>query len=129
MSNENNVDFNITPEMINNLINRLNLDKSNENTSSNVDSTTSNDKIIENIENQNNSNEGTTNSFDFETILKIKNILETLNKKDDPRSNLLYSLKPYLRESKKKKLDQYVNLLKFTDITGIFKMSKGDINK
>ena len=30
--------------------------------------------------------------------------------KNDPRSNLLMSLKPYLKESRKKKVDQYVKL-------------------
>ena len=61
----------------------------------------------------------------FETILKLKSIMETLNKKDDPRSNLLYSLKPYLRESKQKKLDQYVNLFKIAQISNLFKNEKG----
>ena len=54
--------------------------------------------------------------------------METLNKKDDPRSNLLYSLKPYLRENRQKKLDQYVNLLKITQVTNLFKNEKGDEN-
>jgi hypothetical protein len=51
----------------------------------------------------------------------MKSIMEAMNKKDDPRANLLYSLKPYLRESKKAKLDQYVNLLKLTQIADIMK--------
>ena len=68
------------------------------------------------------------NNIDFETILKLKSIMETLNKKDDPRSKLLYSLKPYLRESKQKKLDQYVNLFKITQISNLFKNNKGDGN-
>ena len=51
--------------------------------------------------------------------------METLNQKDDPRSNLLYSLKPYLRESKQKKLDQYVNLFKITRLSNFFKNEKG----
>lgn len=32
------------------------------------------------------------------------------SKKDDPRSNLLLSLKPYLKESRQKKVDQYIKL-------------------
>ena len=31
---------------------------------------------------------------------------------DDPRANLLLSLKPYLKESRKHKVDQYVQFLK-----------------
>ena len=37
--------------------------------------------------------------------------MESMNSnKNDPRSNLLMSLKPYLKESRKKKVDQYVQL-------------------
>ncbi len=84
--------------------------------------------------NANNSNNGTNNSsngnFDFSqidmnTILKMKSVMEKLNTSNDPRSNLLYSLKPYLREEKKGKLDQYANLLNVAKIADIFK----DTNK
>lgn len=74
------------------------------------------------------SNNDFSSKIDFETILKIKSIMETLNKNDDPRSNLLYSLKPYLRESRQKKIDQYVNLLKITNLSGLFNFNKGDEN-
>ena len=50
------------------------------------------------------------------TILKMKSILENMNNKNDPRANLLYSLKPYLRDSKKNKVDQYVNMLNISKI-------------
>ena len=128
MSEENNVNFNITPEMINSLLGRLQTNNLNNQSNSNTSSSNSNHNN-ENTKRDNNLNENIVNNFDFDTILKMKDIIDTLNKKDDPRANLLYSLKPYLRESKKKKLDQYVNLLKFTDITGFFKMPKGDSNK
>ena len=128
MSEENNVNFNITPEMINSLLGRLQTNNLNNQSNSNTSGSNSNHNN-ENTKRDNNLNENIVDNFDFDTILKMKNIIDTLNKKDDPRANLLYSLKPYLRESKKKKLDQYVNLLKFTDITGFFKMPKGDSNK
>ena len=44
-----------------------------------------------------------------------------------PRNNLLYSLKPFLREEKKKKLDQYIkiaNLLKVLEILNSDDMRK-----
>ena len=44
-----------------------------------------------------------------------------MNNKNDPRTNLLYSLKPYLRDGKKEKLDQYVNLLNVSKIAEILK--------
>ena len=118
----NNNNLNITPEMISNLANML------KNNSAQNDSATS-DSFNQNDENSNNDNDSNSmNNIDFETILKLKSIMETLNKQDDPRSKLLYSLKPYLRESKRKKLDQYVNLFKITQISNLFKNNKGDGN-
>ena len=43
------------------------------------------------------------------------------NTKNDPRANLLASLKPYLRDSKKSQLDNYMNLLNVTKIAEIMK--------
>ena len=114
---ENQENLNITPEMISNLTNML---KSNNSETEKQTESNSN--------NTNKQQDSTFNNIDFESIMKIKSIMETLNKKDDPRSNLLYSLKPYLRESKQKKLDQYVNLLKITEISNLFKNGKGDGN-
>jgi hypothetical protein len=44
-----------------------------------------------------------------------------MNNSNNPRSNLLYSLKPYLRDSRKEKIDQYANLLNFAQIAELFK--------
>ena len=82
--------------------------------------------------NTNNTNQSNTNSnqnnFDFSqidmnTILKMKSVMDKLNTTNDPRSNLLYSLKPYLREEKKGKIDQYANLLNVAKIADLFKDS------
>jgi hypothetical protein len=107
-------DINISPDMINNLVNML----KNSSSSSNAD----------NNANPGNSNSASqnTSSIDIETIMKIKSIMETLNNKDDPKSNLLYSLKPYLRKSKQDKLDQYINILKISQVANLFKTEKGD---
>lgn len=49
--------------------------------------------------------------IDINTILKLKKVMDSMNsKKDDPRSRLLLSLKPYLKESRRKKVDQYIQL-------------------
>lgn len=74
---------------------------------------------------------GNTGNFDFNnidmnTILKMKSIVEKMNSSNDPRSNLLYSLKPYLREERKGKVDQYANLLNFAKIAELL---KNDNNK
>lgn len=117
-SNQDTSNFNITPEMINNLTNIL------QNNSS--DNSQDNSQGKNASFNESDSSAFNSSNIDFETIMKIKSIMETLNKKDDPRSNLLYSLKPYLRESRQKKLDQYVNLFKITQVTNLFKNEKGD---
>ena len=75
----------------------------------------------------NSSNNATSNgNFDFSkldmnTILKMKSVMEKLNNSNDPRSNLLHSLKPYLREEKRGKVDQYANLLNVAKIADLFK--------
>lgn len=49
--------------------------------------------------------------FDIATIMKMKNIIDSMkSNRDDPRSNLLKSLKPYLKESRKEKVDQYIQI-------------------
>lgn len=63
-----------------------------------------------------NKTSGFDTNFDINTILKMKNIIDKMNVKDDPRSNLLRSLKPYLRDSRKNKLDQYVNFMKMANV-------------
>ena len=107
----NNTDLNnilnqVSPEMINNLGNILN---SNSSGSS-----------------QGNSQPNNFN-LDMNTIMKMKSIMENMNNKNDPRANLLYSLKPYLRDSKKDKLDQYVNLLNVSKIAEL--MNKNNNNE
>ena len=87
----------VSPEMLNNLGSMLNSN---------------------NQSNQNSSQSGNFN-LDMNTIMKMKSIMENMNNKNDPRANLLYSLKPYLRDSKKDKLDQYVNLLNVSKIADL----------
>ena len=116
--------LNITPEMIGNLANIL---KSNSQDNSSANSSSSNANSSSNSDNSENNNSSFASNIDFETILKIKTIMETLNKKDDPRSNLLYSLKPYLRESRQTKLDQYMKLLNIAPLLEMFK-DDGDKN-
>ena len=56
-------------------------------------------------------NENSTPDIDMGTILKLKQVMDSMNSnKDDPRTNLLLSLKPYLKDSRKQKVDQYIKL-------------------
>lgn len=96
---------------------------SNNNEQSSNSSSDNNNDRNSNSENQNFND--FASSFDIGTIMKMKGIIDSLNKKDDPRANLLYSLKPYLRDSKKSKLDQYVNLLNMGKIADVLKKEGG----
>ena len=113
MSNNgsNNMDINnilsqVSPEMLNNFSNMM---SSNNQSSPNSTATNSNNFNI-----------------DMNTIMKMKSVMDNMNSKNDPRANLLYSLKPYLRDSKKNKLDQYVNMLNISKIAGMMNKNKDD---
>ena len=104
----NNILSQVSPEMINNLGNMLN---SNSSGSSQGNSQSNNFNL------------------DMNTIMKMKSIMENMNNKNDPRANLLYSLKPYLRDSKKDKLDQYVNLLNVSKIAELMNKNNNNDDK
>ena len=129
----------ISPEMIENFSKMLNSNNfetsTNSNNSANFNSSNSNNNNNSNNNSNNNNNQNKNNSngsgFDFNnidmnTILKMKSAMEKMNNKNDPRSNLLYSLKPYLRQNRQEKLDQYVNLLNFSKIADMLKNDKKD---
>ncbi len=91
-------------------------------------------EILENFQ-ANSSNENTKNSeadtcqFDADTLLKIQKLLKLL--KSESNSNdeqLLRSLKPYLRDSKKTKIDQYIKLLHILKLFENFQEMGGNIN-
>lgn len=123
--------INISPDMINNLVDMLknsSSSKSQSSTSKSPSGESNSDGIdsrgiFSDFKSSVNSSEN--KNFDIETIMKIKSIMDTLNKKDDPKSNLLYSLKPYLRKSKQEKLDQYVNILKISEVANLFNKNQG----
>lgn len=68
-----------------------------------------------------------SSSIDINTILKMKSIMDKMgNPKNDPRANLLLSLKPYLKESRKAKVEQYVGLLNMTKIMDVLHENGGE---
>lgn len=110
----------ISPEMVNNLMGMLGTNSSsNEQTGNNYSENTYNN----NAQNTNNSN---SSNIDFETIMKMKSIIDKMNIKDDPRSNLLESLKPYLKESRRGKVDQYIQLMNISRVIEVFPFMGGD---
>ena len=72
----------------------------------------------------------TNNNFempDMETIMKISQIMKAMNSSENNAStNLLYSLKPFLRKSKQDKVEQYIKMLKLSSVISEF--NKGNNN-
>lgn len=142
-------EVNITPDMIENLVNMLkNNTGNNSEQSGNSDGehsfgqsknssddnsfrqsdSSSNKNSFEESDNSNRSSGSdfkfdgfNLGNLDFETIMKLKSVMDSMNSNNNPDSQLLYSLKPYLRKSRQDKLDQYINLLKISKVAGIFK--------
>ncbi len=89
--------------------------------------------IINNFNNSNNSSSNSSNTdnnsfdIDVDTLLKIKQVMDSINsQKPDPRTNLLLSLKPYLKESRQKKVDQYIKLFNMEKVFEKFNSLGGD---
>lgn len=120
----------ISPEMIQQFSSLLQ-NSNNQNNTNNINNSTQNNtqnNIQSNNQstspNTNTSNENQNSQFggiDIGTIMKMSSAFGKMNNTNDPRANLLNSLKPYLRDTKKDKLDNYVNLLNMTKIADILK--------
>lgn len=88
-----------------------------------------------NNENQNNNYDSNNNfNLDFETIMKMKRAMDIFNSsKNSPEANLLLSLKPYLNNNRKQKLDQYMQFLNISKVLEAFNNNGGvnnnDISK
>lgn len=65
-------------------------------------------------------------NFDIDTIIKFKSIFEQINCNNNPRNSLLRSLKPYLRNERKEKLEQYIKIANILGVISILNESNGD---
>lgn len=71
----------------------------------------------------NNDSENSNDNFQFDinTILKIKDIINSLNNNQHgPRNQLLNALKPYLQDTKKEKLEQYIKIANLLSVLDSF---------
>ena len=116
--------MNLNNDMLNNLKNMLGEDKVNDALSQiSPDMIDNFSKMMSNNSSNSNSSETSDNSndFDVETLMKMKSVIEKMNHNgNDPRSNLLNSLKPYLSESRKENIDKYANMLKMANLASLF---------
>ena len=69
-----------------------------------------------------------TKSFiDLDTMLKMKSVIDSMNQQqNDPRTNLLKSLKPYLKPSRKEKVEQYIKLFSMGKVFEVLNPMGGD---
>jgi len=119
---------NISPDMVNNLFNMINNSENKNNSSTTQSNNMSNTNNINNSNNSNLNNSQINSNIDFETIMKMKTIIDKMNTKDDPRSNLLQSLKPYLKDSRRSKVDQYIQLMNMSKVMDVFPFMGGGKN-
>lgn len=104
---------NISPEMIQNFSKILSKQEENQNNQINTE---------KNTESKTENNNFDFNNLDMNTVMKMTSAINKMkDTKNDPRANLLNSLKPYLRDSKKGQLDNYMNLLNVAKIAEIMK--------
>ena len=90
--------------------------------------------MFNNSQNNNQTSDSSNNSnpsnIDIDMLLKMKSIMDKMNNnKNDPRSNLLLSLKPYLKESRKNKVEQYIQLFNMSKIIEAFNQTGGENSK
>lgn len=123
-----------TSDNLKNILN--NFSSSNDSINSNNQSSTnvqtdSTEKDSYNNSNSDNSRSGSENfNFDINTVLKLKSAMDAMNNsKNDSRSQLLLSLKPYLRDSKKEKIDQYIKLLNVANVIQVMNPTGGENKK
>ena len=82
-----------------------------------------------NFQEDNTSNNNNNFNIDFETIMKMKTVMDKFNStKNSPEANLLLSLKPYLNNNRKQKLDQYMQFLNITKVLEAFNPNGGENN-
>ena len=120
---------NISPDMMNNLFNMFNNSNTQNTNTDNTNYSSSNPQ--DNNSDFTYSNQSTSNNsgIDIEMIMKMKTIIDKMNTKDDPRSNLLQSLKPYLKDSRKSKVDQYIQLMNMSKVMDVFPFMGGGKTK
>lgn len=138
----NNEDMSDIIQKLSSLMNQSNNESNNNSANENdvsSDSNVFNEDTLKNLMNQfassnqsentiNNTNNDNSFNFDMNTILKMKNVMDKMNSnKNDPRANLLLSLKPYLNDGRKEKLDQYMQFLNISKVIEAFN-SEGGVN-
>ena len=117
----------IPPDALNNFSKMMNGNTNSDESSNSTSQTSKTNNTADSSSNSSNNNFDFS-KIDMNTMMKMKSIMEKMNHNSDPRSNLLQSLKPYLRDEKKSKLDQYANLLNMANLMELFNPNNGKEN-
>ena len=124
---------NSSNDNLNNSYRDISSDSKNSANIGNIDFSNINIDAIKNILGHNSNSDSKKNNdsssfnIDINTMLKMKSIIDAMNsQKDDPRANLLKSLKPYLKESRKEKVDQYIKIFSMEKVFEQFNPLGGD---
>ena len=118
----NSMQTNNTQNTSNSSESKQNIDVNNPNNSNTNENTSS-----ESNRNDTSNSHNNFSNIDMSTILKMQQLINSMhNQQDDSRTNLLMSLKPYLKESRKNKVDQYIQLMRMSKIFEIMNPLGGD---
>lgn len=117
---------NQVPDDIKNMVQMLqNKSTKSDNKATNINSSTQSN-ISSNVSTDSNTNNFNTN-FDMATLMKMQGLLSKLKTVDnDDMTKLLLSLKPYMREGKKEKIDEYISLIKMGKMTQLLESLGGN---
>lgn len=121
----NNEDMSEIFSKFSNMVNEGNIPDEMKNILSSLSSSNNGNKEEQEKTDNNRQGSNDTSSIDFETIMKMKRIMEKMKgNNNDPRANLLLSLKPYLKDSRKDKVDQYIKLFGMSKVMEFFNDSR-----
>lgn len=124
---------NQVPDEFKSIVSNFQKSNSNNNYTPNPKQTNNNQKNYNTYSQMNNRQTSSSNSnnsmpdIDMATLMKMQNIMSKMKSSDnDDMSRLLLSLKPYLRDEKKDKIDEYIKLIKMGRLTQVIESLGGD---
>lgn len=124
---------NQVPDEFKSIVSNFQKSNSNNNYNQNPKQANNNPKNYNTYSQMNNRQTSSSNSnnsmpdIDMATLMKMQSIMSKMKSSDnDDMSRLLLSLKPYLRDEKKDKIDEYIKLIKMGRLTQVIESLGGD---
>ena len=124
---------NQVPDEFKSIVSNFQKSNSNNNYNPNPKQTNNNQKNYNTYSQMNNRQTSSSNSnnsmpdIDMATLMKMQSIMSKMKSSDnDDMSRLLLSIKPYLRDEKKDKIDEYIKLIKMGRLTQVIESLGGD---